>query len=325
MLLAEAEGMHPMRAVQEYDIIKGKPSLKAKAKLRRFLSTGGKVTWHELSDTCAKATFEHPQGGKATIEWTIERARKAGLYDKRNRDGSPNMWQRFTRQMLRSRVISEGVDTVFPITTLYTPEEVVDMVIEPDKAPTFDAVETFDTEAIVDTSEAKKAEPAENTKPEGQKVAEPKPTPKKPKKQGFFAFLEACQAKKREFKKLGKGNVYYEILNKFHLKHSNEVPKTDRKLQKAVYAALREALEVQQANVAAEELEKQREELKKVAQAEGYGPEALDALARSKLGKERIDALSAKELEELMQFFANIKGPAVDAEPVEDEDEELPY
>ena len=80
MLLAEAEGMHPMRAVQEYDIIKGKPSLKAKAKLRRFLNAGGKVTWHELSDTCAKATFEHPQGGKVTIEWTIERAKRAGLY-----------------------------------------------------------------------------------------------------------------------------------------------------------------------------------------------------------------------------------------------------
>jgi hypothetical protein len=116
-LLAQAEGQHPAVVFRDYHIISGKPAKKAEAMLRDFINSGGKVKWHTLDDTCADATFTHPSG-EARIEWTIERAKKAGI--------STQMWTKYPRQMLRSRVISEGVRTVFPGATsgLYVPEEV---------------------------------------------------------------------------------------------------------------------------------------------------------------------------------------------------------
>lgn len=124
-LVAQAEGRHPATAAQDYSIIQGRPSKKADAMLRDFLSAGGKVEWHELSDKKADATFSHPAGGAARIDWTIERANQAGL-------GGNAMYKKYPRQMLRSRCVSEGVRTVCPGATsgMYVPEEVHDIVQE---------------------------------------------------------------------------------------------------------------------------------------------------------------------------------------------------
>jgi len=126
MLLAQAEGLHPMIAIKEYYIIHGRPALRADAMLARFQRAGGKIEWHVLDDTKAKATFYHPQGGKVTIEWDIERAKKAGLVKE------DSAWLKYPRAMLRARVISEGVRTVYPAVTtgIYTPEEIQDMTEE---------------------------------------------------------------------------------------------------------------------------------------------------------------------------------------------------
>ncbi len=119
-LIAQSEGRHPASAAQDYHIIQGKPSKKSDAMLRDFLSAGGKVEWHALDDTTADATFSHPAGGSARITWDMARAKKAQL--------STPMWTKYPRQMLRSRVVSEGVRTVFPMATsgMYVPEEVQD-------------------------------------------------------------------------------------------------------------------------------------------------------------------------------------------------------
>lgn len=121
MMLAQAEGMHPMIAARDYDIIQGRPSKKAEAMLRDFQRSGGKVEWHELTDTKADATFSHPQGGAFRCDWDLGRAKKAGL-------GGKDMWAKYPRQMLRARCVSEGCKTVFPSSTsgMYTPEEVQD-------------------------------------------------------------------------------------------------------------------------------------------------------------------------------------------------------
>jgi hypothetical protein len=120
-MLAHAEGQHPAVVFRDYDLIQGKPAKKAEAMLRDFIGGGGKVTWHRLDDECAEATFAHPQGGEVTINWTMARAQKAQL-------GGKDMWKKYPRQMLRSRVVSEGVRTVYPNATsgLYVPEEVRD-------------------------------------------------------------------------------------------------------------------------------------------------------------------------------------------------------
>lgn len=127
MMIAHAEGRHPALAARDYDIIQGRPAKKAEAMLRDFLEAHGKVEWHKLDDSIADATFSHPQGGKVRVSWDLARAQKAGL-------ASKDMYKRFPRQMLRSRTVSEGVRTVWPMATsgLYVPEEVTTIEHEPE-------------------------------------------------------------------------------------------------------------------------------------------------------------------------------------------------
>lgn len=119
MLVAQANGQHPAAAARDYDIIQGRPSKKAEAMLRDFIAAGGSVQWHRLDNECAEATFSHPHGGTVRIDWDMRRAKEAGL-------GGKEMYRKFPRQMLRSRCISEGVRTVYPVATggMYAPEEV---------------------------------------------------------------------------------------------------------------------------------------------------------------------------------------------------------
>lgn len=121
MLLAQAEGLHPMVAARDYHIIEGRPSMKADAMLARFQLAGGKVKWLALTDAKVAAEFTHESGGSAVIDWDMDRAKQAGLGGKGN-------WNKYPRQMLRARVISEGIRTVYPacVVGVYTPEEVQD-------------------------------------------------------------------------------------------------------------------------------------------------------------------------------------------------------
>lgn len=122
MLVAQAEGLHPATAARDYHIIQGRPALKADAMLARYLQSGGKVEWHEHTDQRVAATFTHPAGGSLRIDWDFARAKTAGL-------GSKDMWIKYPRQMLRARVISEGIRATNPAVAsgIYTPEEVQDM------------------------------------------------------------------------------------------------------------------------------------------------------------------------------------------------------
>ena len=126
MLVAQAEGLHPATAARDYHIIQGRPALKADAMLARYLASGGRVEWHEHTDQKVSATFTHPAGGSLKIDWDFARAKAAGL-------GSKDMWLKYPRQMLRARVISEGIRATNPgvATGMYTPEEVQDFADEP--------------------------------------------------------------------------------------------------------------------------------------------------------------------------------------------------
>jgi hypothetical protein len=121
MLIAQAEGMHPAIAARDYHVIQGRPALKADAMLARFQSSGGKVVWKVYEDAEVTGEFSHPQGGTVTITWTFAQATKIGLTGKDN-------WRNYPRAMLRARVISEGIRTVYPgcVVGVYTPEEVED-------------------------------------------------------------------------------------------------------------------------------------------------------------------------------------------------------
>ncbi len=123
MMLAESKGLHPIQAVERYHVIKRRPSMKADAMLAEFQRHGGVVEWITYDTTKCEAIFEAPNVKTPTkVSWTIDDARKAGLVDK---DG---MYVKYPRQMLRARVISEGVRMTMPgiILGIYTPEEVND-------------------------------------------------------------------------------------------------------------------------------------------------------------------------------------------------------
>jgi hypothetical protein len=121
MIVAQAEGRHPGTVASEYHIIQGRPALKADAILARFQSAGGRVEWHDHNNEKVSATFTHAAGGSLKVDWDLARAKEAGL-------GGKDNWKKYPRQMLRARVISEGVRAVYPavLQGFYTPEEVQD-------------------------------------------------------------------------------------------------------------------------------------------------------------------------------------------------------
>jgi hypothetical protein len=121
-LICQAEGRHPAEAARDYHIIQGRPTLKADAMLARFQQSGGKVEWTKYTDEAVEGTFTHPQGGSITIVWDIERAKRANLAQK-------EIWKQYPRQMLRARVLSEAIRSIYPqvLSGMYTPEEVQDL------------------------------------------------------------------------------------------------------------------------------------------------------------------------------------------------------
>jgi hypothetical protein len=145
MLIAQAEGYHPALAARDYHIIQGRPTLKAETMMARFQQQGGKVDWKTLTDEEVTATFSHPSGGSATITWTFDQAKRAGLTGKDN-------WKNYPRAMLRARLVSEGIRTVFPgvVLGVYTPEEVQDIPTQQKSRDmgTVDVVEAVEEEKV---------------------------------------------------------------------------------------------------------------------------------------------------------------------------------
>lgn len=126
LMIAQAEGIHPMTAAMTYHIMDmgGRKSITMKSNIMaaRFQAAGGTIEWEEgtPNEKRACATFRHPSSPKPVrIEWTFAMAEEIGL-TKRN----PN-WKTYPRAQLRSRVESEGVRTCLPMVIMgkYTPEE----------------------------------------------------------------------------------------------------------------------------------------------------------------------------------------------------------
>jgi len=121
MLVAQSEGLHYARAAMAYDVIQGRPALKSSEMLGRFQAAGGKIHYKQTTETICEVELEHPQGGKITVKWDIERAKKAGLAAKET-------WGKYPAQLLRARAVSEGIRALYPacLGGFYAPEEVQD-------------------------------------------------------------------------------------------------------------------------------------------------------------------------------------------------------
>lgn len=180
MLIAQAEGLHPAVAARDYHVIQGRPALKADAMLARFQQAGGKVVWNAYADDKVSGTFSHPAGGSATVEWTIAQAKSAGLTGK-------DVWRQYPRAMLRARVVSEGIRTVYPGVSVgvYTPEEIEDFDVKPAKE-----VREVKLEAV---------EPVVETPKPAPKPAVPAAKPISPMRKEAMAKLKESKWSKEEF------------------------------------------------------------------------------------------------------------------------------
>ena len=125
MFQAQAEGIHPCKAMQEYHVINGKPSLSSQAMLARFQLAGGVAKWVKRTATEATLHVSHKQGGELEVTWNIDRAKRAGLL------GNPS-WTKYPEAMLSARCISEAIRSVFPacLGGMYSIEEAENIAYE---------------------------------------------------------------------------------------------------------------------------------------------------------------------------------------------------
>ena len=121
MLVAQSEGIHPIKALMAYDVINGQPALKASEALARYMDAGGKIEWIKSDKESAKARFTHPSSGSFEYEYTVEDATDAGLINKEN-------WRKNLKAMLRARCTSAGIRMSYPrcLNNMYTADEVQD-------------------------------------------------------------------------------------------------------------------------------------------------------------------------------------------------------
>lgn len=121
MLVAQSEGIHPIKALMSYDIINGQPALKSSEALARYMDAGGKIEWIKSDKESAKARFTHPSSGSFEYEYTVEDATDAGLINKDN-------WKKNRKAMLRARCASAGIRMSYPrcLNNMYLAEEVQD-------------------------------------------------------------------------------------------------------------------------------------------------------------------------------------------------------
>ena len=79
LMIAQSEGLHPARAMQEYHVIQNRPTLKAEAMLGRFQQAGGKVKWVKHENDEVIAEFTHDASGTTEVSWNMDRAKQAGI------------------------------------------------------------------------------------------------------------------------------------------------------------------------------------------------------------------------------------------------------
>lgn len=139
MAVAQAEGRHPASVAKDYHMIQGRPALKADAMLARFQQAGGSVQWTTYKDEQVSGIFSHPQGGSLEVTWTLAQAKAIGLATKDN-------WKLYPRAMLRARVISEGIRSVYPAVIVgeYSVEEVTDFDVKPPAMKEVPQIEIMD-------------------------------------------------------------------------------------------------------------------------------------------------------------------------------------
>lgn len=251
MCVAQADGIPPIKAVQQYHIIDSKPALKSEAMLARFQAAGGKIRWTERTDSRVSLWLSHPQAGELEVTWDAERAKAAGLAGK-------NQWKAYPTQMMSARCISEGIRALYPacLGGCYTPEEVRDMAKDepqpepqPQPRPKPKAPEAPKPKASRKAEKAVEAEvvpesPAEGHAPETSPEPAKRPAPKRDPEEmraNFLAWaMSATRTKDPQAVMDALGRLGYESLD--------QVPADDAALR-AVTRELRQLPDIPAENM----------------------------------------------------------------------------
>jgi hypothetical protein len=109
-------GLAPMAALRMHHVIEGVPRLSADG-IAAIVVASPLCEYLECTESTAeRCTWITKRRGRAEqmCTWTIERARQAGLTDRKNRDGSPGMWTRYPQNLLSSRAKAELCRLVYP-------------------------------------------------------------------------------------------------------------------------------------------------------------------------------------------------------------------
>lgn len=127
MLIADADGIPPIRALMKYHVIEGRPSLKADAALADFQRIGGRHKWILSTATEVKAEFWHPivHPDPFPIHLTFKQFHDNGTAIARDGKVKKN-WYQNPGPMLRARAITQGVRGVYPgiMVGIYCEEEI---------------------------------------------------------------------------------------------------------------------------------------------------------------------------------------------------------
>jgi hypothetical protein len=154
-----AEQKNPLQIIAEYHIIDGKLTKRADSMHADFLRSGGRITWIRSTEEECSASFVHSEFSPKPTILTLTKSEMVNSGVATGKSGQlKDNWRKFPRQMLRARIISEGVRMINPglISGIYTPEEVSD----------------FSPDAIIEAH-------VESAKEEQSKPEQPEPEPSK--------------------------------------------------------------------------------------------------------------------------------------------------
>ena len=159
-----AEGKAPLELAKTYHILDGKLSMRADAMLGRFLATGGEVQWVRRDNEVVDALWSYGKSKDVPIKCSIDDMKNNGVAMDRTGKFLKTNWQKFPRQMLTARVISEAVRLLAPqlVAGVYTPEEVQDFVTESKPVHQSVKVQVQPVQAIESKSNGRSAVPADS-------------------------------------------------------------------------------------------------------------------------------------------------------------------
>jgi hypothetical protein len=145
MMICQSEGLHPIQAMRRFDIIDGRPALKAAAIQAEFQRLGGRIEIGVCNAAEANATFSHPvyQPNPVAMKTTFEHYKKIGLTGKKN-------WTNDPEAMLWWRLVAKGVRRIYPgiVVGIYSADEVQDM-IDADAPPARHVSSELEARAVI--------------------------------------------------------------------------------------------------------------------------------------------------------------------------------